>query len=191
MAGDAGSLAGPAEAGSHVLRAPTQTKNRTGGPAGPRRRRRKTTRRAEPRAPRDRKRGLPPLTKMRLKRLLSFGGSCTFGIAARGRGWVTGRSVPRGWAPRRTAAKSRVRAMGQFIGLEFGVGRFGSTFAQRWEWKKGRSLSKTPSVPALLWGKQRLLQRTARWQPGSAPPPPAGRSALARSAQRQGPAGSW
>lgn len=51
-------------------------------------------------------------------------------------GWAAGRSVPRGWAPGRAAAESRVRAMGQFIGLELELGRFGWAFAQGWQWKR-------------------------------------------------------
>lgn len=48
-------------------------------------------------------------------------------VRHRGRrgGWVARLSVPREWAATRDAAKSRGRAMGQFIGLELGLGSLG------------------------------------------------------------------
>lgn len=59
-----------------------------------------------------------PLTKMRLKRLLSLGGSCTFGIAAGGEDGCSGAAFRWGWAPGRAAAKSRAAGDGSVHGLE-------------------------------------------------------------------------
>lgn len=103
---------------------------------------------------------------MRLKRLLSFGGSCTFGIAAGGEAGRLGAPLrSAGWTRGRAAAES-VRRTGQFIGLEWGLGGSAGLATEK---ENGRSW--TPPAPAQVRGERRV-SRAVRWQPG--PPPPAG-----------------
>lgn len=79
-------------------------------------------------------------------------------VRHRGRrgGWVARLSVPRDWATRRDAAKSRGRAMGQFIGLELGLGSLGRAGGGEGTRSKQDSLRSRPaSGPAAAAGPAR------------------------------------
>lgn len=102
-----------------------------------------------------------PLTRMRLKRLLSLGGSCTFGIAAGGEDRHPGAAF-RGGGPLRRVGR---RAMGQFMTWSGGrAGRWAGLAMER----EG-DLDRTVSTPAVRPAERPRLPRAARWQPGPVP----------------------
>lgn len=107
-------------------------------------------------------------------------------VRHRGRrgGWVARLSVRREWATRRDAARSRGRAMGQFIGLELGLGSLGRAGGGKGTRSKPDTLSSHPAP-----GRAAAGPRAARWRPG--PAPSRGRCARARGAPRRGAAESW
>ena len=122
-----------------------------------------------------------PLTKMRLKRLLSLGGSCTFGIAAGGETGCPGAPFRRGGHRGGPMLGVGQRAMGHFMAWSRGwAGRAG-----RWAglaMERERDLEWTTSTPVygLVSGGGSRARQDGSWGPS----PRAGRRAPARGAQQ-------
>lgn len=127
-----------------------------------------------------------PLTKMRLKRLLSLGGSCTFGIAAGGEDGCPGAAFRGGGHRGGPLLRVGQRAMGQFMAWSWGrAGRW----AGRWAGlavEGERDPDWTRAAPALRTGERRRLPRAARWQPEPVPSSGAVCACAGRPAARGG-----
>lgn len=144
---------------------------------------------APPRQARGRRRRAPrPLTKMRLKRLFSLGGSCTLGMAAGWAGWVPPAHRLAGRAPGQGAAENRAASPGSAHWPRAGAGRVGQGCWPGLTEQRGRRCGRDAAAASPGLGPAARVPRTARWRPRPAPPR-AWRRAHAPAASARGACG--